>query len=252
MHRVTFFFYDGISNCSLLVYAKRRLWKLCPFLTLLAAAGVFLRRLHGPLSFTDYAYMRLSTLVYALKRRVSCGSNLRARYTRARAGYASFIIYRTLEYGESTTVSTRFCAPRRQSAYPSLSTALTRLSLYVSLLLCYISTLRAASEIFIIRIIITISRWPFYPFFICFQSAKHINAVFLFVTRISILPLSLYSNEFIRVTIDIFILRIFTCFCIAQRGFPSFLSLWLYSSDIYYRAISADDIGLYFILVEIF
>jgi len=75
---------------------------------------------HGPLSFTGYAYMRLSTLVYALKRRVSCGSNLRARYTRTRAGYASFIIYRTLEYGESTTVSTRFCAPRRQSAGTSI------------------------------------------------------------------------------------------------------------------------------------
>lgn len=62
---------------------------------------------------THYPYTRLSTLVYTLKRRTSRGSNLRARYTWARAGYASFIIYKALKYGESTGVPTRFCASIR-------------------------------------------------------------------------------------------------------------------------------------------
>jgi len=92
---------------------------VCPFSTLLAAAGVFLRP-RPTLFYWLRLHEAIHPRIYALKRRVSCGSNLRARYTRARAGYASFIIYRTLEYGESTTVSTRFCAPRRQSAGTSI------------------------------------------------------------------------------------------------------------------------------------
>lgn len=86
---------------------------------------------------------------------------------RARAGYASFIIYRALEYEWREYRFLRASAP--QSTRVSAVLRINSIALIYFALLFYIS--HAASELFI-RVIITVSRYSFACPFGVFPSAK--------------------------------------------------------------------------------